>query len=278
MPPLYFLISYAYWTKEFEAVFKKYSSICKVFLDSGAFTAYHTGKKITVEEYCNFVDSAPIKFEHYFTLDVIGDSERTEDNLRFMLQHGLKPVPIFTRGTPIEYLDDLFEVSDVVGLGGLTANRIKSASEYLKWVIVNGKIIEKKRQVHWLGFAEKNFLLYFKPYSCDSSSYNYGFRFGDYQFYPEVNTTVTVNRQNVDRYLKMLFAICSRYDLDPSALKFKEAWYAKRGEQNLMTTLSLISYTEFLTKIASSGIKYCSAVKPEEVEMICSLYLKIKEV
>jgi hypothetical protein len=49
----------------------------RILIDSGAFTAWKSGKTISVDDYCKFIESLPVKPWRYFTLDVVGDPKGT---------------------------------------------------------------------------------------------------------------------------------------------------------------------------------------------------------
>jgi hypothetical protein len=146
-------------------------------LDSGAFTAWKAGKPIQLDDYCRFLDGLPIKPWRYFTLDVIGDPEGTLHNYETMLKRGFKPVPIFTRGEDPSVMDDYYKTSDVVGIGGLVGtpgNRgfVKGIMRYVG-----------DRMVHWLGFCDINFIKAYRPYMCDSSTWESPARYGTMRLY-----------------------------------------------------------------------------------------------
>lgn len=144
----------------------------RFLLDSGAFTAFKTGKKVELDKYCSFLEALPFKPWRYFTLDVIGDAKRSRLQYDQMLARGFSPVPIFTRGEKLEELDRYFESSDVVGLGGL-GDVANNRSGYVKAVMRH----VGKRRVHWLGFTSFDWIKQLRPYSCDASSWEAGARF-----------------------------------------------------------------------------------------------------
>jgi len=84
------LIAYPYFSK---AVIKKLREMerCeyRLIVDSGAFTAWNTGKKIELDDYCKFLDSIS-EFAPYraVQLDVLGDPEKSWVNYKIMKERG----------------------------------------------------------------------------------------------------------------------------------------------------------------------------------------------
>lgn len=177
MSKLNLLVAYPYFTKGVSKVVEEHSRHIRLVVDSGAFTSWKLGKTITLDEYCNFIENLPIKPWRYFTLDVIGDPEETINNYETMLKRGFKPVPIFTRGESPEILERYYQTSDLVGIGGLVGTQknkgfVRGIMDYVNM-----------RKVHWLGFTNSDFIKYYKPYMCDSSSWESGARFAVVNLY-----------------------------------------------------------------------------------------------
>lgn len=106
----YFLYSYAYARKSegIRYVIERLSNsrLC-VFIDSGAFTAYYSGAKISLQEYMNFLRPYDGKAWGYVQLDEIANWQATKANLRTMRAGGLRPVPVMTCDAPAEEITDL---------------------------------------------------------------------------------------------------------------------------------------------------------------------------
>ena len=170
------LISYAYATTSPD-VFDWYINHpnIEVLLDSGAFTAKSTGREISLDEYCTFLDKYKSRLKAYLALDVVGDPKGTDDNLRLMLKAGYQPTPVHVLGDGQKRMDELFELSPYVALAGLKRpGKGHSSKAYVKqkmeWA--------NERPVHWLGYVVQKMIPQFSPYSVDSSSHSYGLRFG----------------------------------------------------------------------------------------------------
>ena len=171
------LAAYPYMSPPTVDMLNRNKDNLRFLLDSGAFTAWKAGKPIALDDYCKFLDTLPFKPWRYFTLDVIGDPKNTLKNYQTMLDRGYKPVPIFTRGEDISVLEDYYKTSDVVGIGGLvgTPKNKGFINGIMKYV--------GKRKVHWLGFTNFEYIKYYKPYMCDSSSWLTGSRYASFKLY-----------------------------------------------------------------------------------------------
>jgi len=209
------LIAYPYMKNKIKNLTENYARL-NFLLDSGAFTAWKAGTKINLDEYCNFIESLPFKPWNYFTLDVIGDPAATMNNYQTMLNRGFKPIPIFTRGESIDVLDEYYKTSDIVGIGGLVGTQNNKG--FVKGIMHH----VKDRKVHWLGFTNIDFIKYYKPYMCDSSSWNSGFQYGQVRFYIGGGKFVRINRKNIlDVKIK---EVLSRQNIDLLDSRKDRAW------------------------------------------------------
>jgi hypothetical protein len=241
------LISYAYWNENIVKALKKWEGSYRLYLDSGAFTAYKQGKEVNFEEYCAFVKSPPVPIERYFMLDKIGDPKVTKINLEKMLKKGLKPVPIFTRGEDIKELDGFYQCSSLVGLGGIAGTQ--NANKYVKWFEQNAR---KGRKVHWLGFANRDFILYFKPTSFDSTAWVGGCRFGHVQIFHD-NSWRMCQREDIlaGNFRREITEL--GFDFDE--LKKEENWHRVTNESYIgkITAVSWIKWAKKLETTTAVG-------------------------
>ena len=165
------LASFVYWEDSWAEIFESMDT--RLLIDSGAFTAWKQGKEIQLDDYCAFLKDLPVKPWRYFSLDVVGDAEKTMKNYLIMKDRGFDPVPVFTRGADIKDFYKYSESSDVVGVGGI-AGTSKSLN-FVEWL---HQEIPSEIKVHWLGVTVPRMLVRHKPYSADSASFNNAGRFG----------------------------------------------------------------------------------------------------
>lgn len=202
--PLNLLSAYPYLAKGMLDLIAANAGHVRFLLDSGAYTAWKTGKEITLDGYCKFVEELPVTPWRYFTLDVIGDPDATRRNYETMLQRGFKPVPIFTRGEAWSVLDEYYQTSDYVGLGGLL-----NGDESREWYVDQAIKHSGTRRVHLLGYTEMQRLKQWRPYTCDSSSWLSAERYGTayiYQGFGRFETwkRTSASKQPPDRLLERI--------------------------------------------------------------------------
>lgn len=160
----------------------------RILIDSGAFTAYTTGKVITVKEYgdwaLNFKKQweSKVKSLHFFNLDVIGSQEKSNANLHKLEAMGLKPIPIFTFNADIKDLIYYLNNYEYLAFGGLVG---RPPTVVMKWLDfcykqVNNYYKEtgELRKTHLLGVTKREMLERYPLYSCDSSGWVSCLRFG----------------------------------------------------------------------------------------------------
>jgi len=191
----------------------------KFYLDSGAFTAWKAGKVITIDQYCRFISDLKIKPWRYFTLDVIGDPKKTKENFIQIKKNGFNPVPIFTRGEDLKELDFYYDHSDCVAIGGLVGT--SGNKGYVKGLM---KYIGN-RKTHWLGFNAKEYLSHYKPYSCDSSSWNFSFRYASAKIYDRNGIWIPFTKNDfINKPSQSLLKLILELDVDPKRLSKSSEW------------------------------------------------------
>jgi len=152
----------------------------EVLLDSGAFTALNAGHEVKLVDYMRFVEKWHDRLFGYLALDVLGDPAATDRNLQEMLRAGFKPIPVHVRGDSGQRMDELFQLSDWVALGGLRRPHagwapLSYVKQKMQWAA--------GRNVHWLGYTSESVVKAFLPFSCDSSNWANGARFGTASMY-----------------------------------------------------------------------------------------------
>jgi hypothetical protein len=227
------LVAVPYLNSSMAQALVKHQHEIRFVLDSGAYTAWKAGKATSIDDYCKFIDNLPIKPWRYFLLDVIGNPDATIKNYEIMLQRGYKPVPIFTRGEDPSVLEDFYKTSDVVGIGGLVGTRGNKG-------FVNGIMKHVgKRKVHWLGFTRTEYVLHYKPYMCDSSSYASSLVFGSVNIYVGRGKFVTCQRRDfATRPSQEILDALRLYGLDPSTFAKRAEWVNSGRYRNAIEHLT----------------------------------------
>jgi hypothetical protein len=183
------LLSYAY--KQLETEYKSmWGKMHKpsIIIDSGAFTAFTSGKTINPKDYaywalniekevCNLAQSIS-----FMNLDVIGDQDASWDNQKILEALGMSPIPIITFGCDKTHLLKAINGYDYIALGGLVPySRQKDILG--KWLnFCFRTILDQKKdalpKIHLLGITSDWVLKKYPAYSCDSSSWTAPIRFG----------------------------------------------------------------------------------------------------
>jgi hypothetical protein len=233
------LISYIYYDKNVDEIYYANREKLLVLMDSGAFTAFRHGRVITIDEYADFLSGDFMQcIKRYFTLDIIGDPKGTRENYDELLKRGFHPIPIFTRGDNLASLDYYYTTHYLVGIGGLVYK--EEARGGLKWLHNLISMKDPHRKVHWLGFALDDFILHYKPFSCDTSTWVNGTRFGRLILY----TSMGMVRFERDAFL----ANCNKLLIKTSIsnlgysihdLKMEKNWH---GHTSILQNINVDSY------------------------------------
>jgi hypothetical protein len=189
--PLNILMAYPY-IKEKEVAFlkeKRRTNGYRLIIDSGAFTAWNTGKEIKLDDYCRFLDAIEsLRPFRSVQLDVVGDPGASWANYEMMRKRGYDVMPVFTRGESLERLEEMYSHTDYVMFGGIAFGA--GNANYVKWLMErNGD-----RKIHWLGFANLDFVRKYNPTSVDASSWNSSKRYGGVKLVKPNGQMRTLNR------------------------------------------------------------------------------------
>lgn len=173
------LESYHYVYRQ-SAVDKMRADGARVFLDSGAFSAFTKGVKVDVEAYCRYIDSNCDILEEVdgrpcaSVLDGIGDPRLTWENQARMEALGVTPLPCFHYGEDERYLDWYVENYPYITLGGMVPI---STPQLVHWLdrIWKDHLCDRhgvpKLKVHGFGLTTISLMERYPWYSVDSSSW-----------------------------------------------------------------------------------------------------------
>lgn len=200
--PPHVLISYAYYHSGFskrrnEYEFSDYS------LDSGAFTAFHTGKAIDLQQYIEFckerLKSDPA-LEEVFSLDVIGDDVASMKNTEEMWRQGVPAIPVFHVGEPWSVLVDMAKTYPKISFssGGL---RNKEREQWIKQVFARAW----PARIHGLAICDEKSVMGAPFHSVDASTWIFRAQgFGNWHLYGNIPLRGTNNlASQVEYYLKL---------------------------------------------------------------------------
>lgn len=149
----------------------------RVLVDSGVFSLWNQRKRLTpeeeeayFEEYCAFLTGPRSDvIAGYFAYDPIDDWRKARGYLIRMLKRGLRPIPVYHLGEPLEYLDWLAERFNVIGLGGHVGRPEKERACWFAEVFAR----HPDHPFHALGVGS-NLLVRYPFFSADTTSYLIG--------------------------------------------------------------------------------------------------------
>lgn len=175
----YYLESYHYIYKQ-AYVDKIRADGVKVFLDSGAFSAFTKGIEVDIRGYCDYIKRNLDIIENVdgalcaSVLDGIGDPLKTWQNQMAMEQMGVRPLPCFHYGEDERYLEWYIANYDYITLGGMVPI---STPQLFHWL---DRIWDKyltdgsgrpRLKVHGFGLTTQALMERYPWFSVDSSSW-----------------------------------------------------------------------------------------------------------
>lgn len=159
----------------------------KVFLDSGAFSAWTLGATMSLPDYCEYIKTNMdiLRVEDgdvmASVLDGIGDPLQTWRNQYEMELRGVRPLPCFHFGEPEEYLEHYVKNYNYITIGGMVGKTPETLSRWLDRMwdrhMVDGSG-RAKIKVHGFGLTSIPLMERYPWYSCDSSSWIQATAFG----------------------------------------------------------------------------------------------------
>lgn len=168
-----YLESYHYIHKE-SAVAKIRRDGVRVFLDSGAFSAFTQGVQVDIGKYCDYIHRNADIIEVASVLDAIGDAEGTWRNQEEMERRGTSPLPCFHYGEPTEVLDYYVSKYEYITIGGMVPI---STPQLMVWLdrlwaehLTHADGTPKLR-VHGFGLTSLPLMFRYPWYSVDSSTW-----------------------------------------------------------------------------------------------------------
>lgn len=152
----------------------------KVFLDSGAFSAFSLGIKVDLAAYCEWVkrnDDVVRRDDNILmasVLDGIGDPLQTYRNQLAMEELGVKPLPCFHYGEDERYLEHYVANYEYITLGGMVPISTPQLFHWLDRIwqkyLTDGSG-KPRLKVHGFGLTSVPLMTRYPWYSVDSSSW-----------------------------------------------------------------------------------------------------------
>lgn len=146
----------------------------KIFLDSGAFSAFTKGVDIDLPGYCKFIQANADIIECASVLDSVGNPLKTFENQHAMEALGANPLPCFHYGEDERYLEHYLANYEYVTLGGMVPI---STPQLLLWLdrLWNKYLVDgagrPTNKIHGFGLTTIKLMERYPWYSVDSSSW-----------------------------------------------------------------------------------------------------------
>jgi hypothetical protein len=118
--PRKILVSYHYWkTKSLVVITQLLGYRPEIMLDSGAYSAFTTGRNISPIDFINYAVRNADYITHLIALDVIGRPDLTKIYYEIIKGEGLNPLPVYHYGSDLSYLDYYVKRGcEYIALGG----------------------------------------------------------------------------------------------------------------------------------------------------------------
>jgi hypothetical protein len=267
------LASYAYLRDQPDELIERLVCDPRVefLVDSGAFTAFNSGKEVVLAEYMAWLHRWRSHLFGYMALDKLQDPIQTDANLSIMLADGLKPIPIHVFGDDEKRMDWLFEQSEWVALGGLRRpHRGAAPVEYVKQKMAWAK----GRRVHWLGYTSQTMIKGFRPFSVDCANLKAGPMYGQLHLYAGGGQMVTVlldewqSRKQISGFdHRKLRAMVTKNGLPPERFDNPASWRSQKAVQPVHE-VNARSWVHYSTDVrASVGTRLFLATIAAQAEM-----------
>ncbi len=244
----------------------------KVFLDSGAFSAWNIGVDLSIAEYCDYIkrnrdilrveDGAVMAS----VLDGIGDPLKTYRNQLEMEARGVSALPCFHFGEDERYLEWYIGKYDYITIGGMVG---RSTSILIPWLDrIWGRYLtdssgRAKVKAHGFGITSVPIMERYPWYSCDSSSWIQSAAFGSIvhpKHGPLSVSTKSPSRHDEGRHVSTLKPIEQDYvfkELEKNGFTFERlaTIYESRAAYNLWAygminnMINAMTDTTFRTRI-----------------------------
>lgn len=252
------LISYAYGDNidyETEVNYAASRGIrLQLMADSGAFTAYTTGRTINLTSYAKWLNAWSRLFACAAPLDVIGDWRATADNVERLrdLVDNVNVLGAFHVNTPLTALERQCEHSTYVGVGGAIGltSRHRAITRYL--VDVHRIAQSANVGLHGFGMTIPMIVTSLPWLSVDSSYWNSAARTGTLKLYDTLrNRWIVIRVGNQKPISSDVARVIRSYGKDPTILRqpgfamVRQRGDTGRDERIWMTNSTTLSWLRF---------------------------------
>jgi hypothetical protein len=182
------LCSYEYYGEASSKLMQHAPGVRQWVLDSGAYSAFATGKEIKIDDYIDFCKAMrdTARPPHtIFALDVIGDWRASLRNTEAMWKAGVEAVPAYHAGEPEAVLLGIARDYPKIAIGGTIM-----AHGGARPTSVRKRFFEQcfarvwPKKIHGFGVSTESLIFAVPWHSADATSWEMGpGRFGEWQAY-----------------------------------------------------------------------------------------------
>src|SRR5690554_1947242 len=151
-----------------------------IFLDSGAYTAFRSGKPVDLPAYIRYCQHYASQYQIIAALDVIGDPDASYQNYVAMRNAGVRILPTFHIGSDWRYYDQLLDEYDYVAIGGVAwrvASGVNEDAPMMRALIhIHKRAQQKGVRLHGFGVTAWRYIRSFDWFSIDSTTFLVGAR------------------------------------------------------------------------------------------------------
>lgn len=196
-------------------------------LDSGAFSAYNSGKEINLQEYiteCKRLLPIDLSLVEIIALDVIGSGPGSATNAEIMRDAGLDIIPVFHIGDDWSILKDYCQGYNKVGLSCRFGEPVKESYRFYEQCFARGW----PKKFHSFGWVAEKMLLMFPFHSSDSADWEIKpCQFGTWRSFGKPGSTAYLNvrgskqnlRAEVEWYLDLERRLQQRWKKEMGVLQ-----------------------------------------------------------
>jgi hypothetical protein len=234
----------------------------KVFLDSGAFSAFNKGIEIPVDEYSKFVAEHQDLFDVVASMDVKGDPEKSWENQKIMESFGLNPIPVYHVGEELKWLYKYLDSYEYFGIGTAVS---PIHSDRLRREFEQVFEADPAHKYHGFGMTDTRWLQIFPWHTVDSLSWCMTGAYGSIKFWnPEKAKTLQAVVTLIDKPRKKYEP---RHYLNWSSKREQAEFQARIAKLNLnldelskesraRNVVNIIYYLDFINWINEKGVKF----------------------
>lgn len=146
----------------------------RIFLDSGAYSAFTQGSKMDINKYCDFCHKNADIIEYCSVLDSITDPDETWRNQQIMEAQGVGALPCYHYGEPEYILEYYISRYPYITIGGMVPIDNKHLQVWLDRIwhdYLTDEQGKPKLKVHGFGMTTIPLIARYPWYSVDSSTW-----------------------------------------------------------------------------------------------------------